>query len=114
MTAYEKLIVAFTDEAGSRGYVRKLTHSSDHEISLLCSLLIPGEHVESVRDSFKEPFDKFCSAMPADAKCHITDAFEPGREAWRAVAEAVRAEVFTIMKDRGVFLTYSARRLKIT
>jgi hypothetical protein len=114
MIGENRLISAFTDEAGARGLVRKLTDSVDFEVSLLCSLLIPREHVAHVTDLFRPPFDKFCAAAPLNAKIHITDAFGPGNDAWRKVAEQVRAEIFKIMKENRVFLTYSARRLRVS
>jgi len=79
MVAKDKIISAFSDEAGSRGYVRKLTDSIDHEVSLLCSLFIPEEHVDTVRQEFQAPYHKFCSAAPSGAKLHITDAIFPGQ-----------------------------------
>lgn len=106
-------VIAFTDEAGQRGYVRGLRAPSDHLISLMCSLLIPIEHVEHVRRILTPGFDKFCAAAPAGAKLHITEAFKPGNEKWRAVAEEVRAGQFDIMRDNGIFLTFAARRFKV-
>uniref|UniRef100_Q07U55 DUF3800 domain-containing protein n=1 Tax=Rhodopseudomonas palustris (strain BisA53) TaxID=316055 RepID=Q07U55_RHOP5 len=114
MISDTKLVSAFTDEAGTRGFVRKLTDSIDHEVSLLCSLLIPRHHVDCVRGLFRTPYDKFCKAAPSGAKVHITDAFKQGNDPWRVVAEQVRDEIFKIMRDHGVFLTYSARRIKVS
>lgn len=107
-------VIAFTDEAGRRGYVRDLSASSDQFVSLMVSILISMEHLEAMRALFQPTFDRFRAAAPSEAKLHITEAFKSGHEAWRAVAEQVRAEQFQLMKQDGVFLTYSARRMMIS
>jgi hypothetical protein len=107
-------VIAFTDEAGRRGYVRDLSASSDQLVSLMVSILIPIEHLEAMRALFQPPFDRFRAAAPPGAKLHITEAFKSGHETWRAVAEQVRAEQFQLMKQDGVFLTYSARRMRVS
>ena len=114
MAQDEIVFYAFTDEAGRKGYIWKLTASNDFEVSLFVSLLIPVSHVDAMRENLAVPYQKFCNAAPPDARLHITDSFRRGNEAWATVAEKVRSEIFQIMLDCGLFLTYAARRLQIS
>lgn len=104
-------VVTFVDEAGARGYVRNLAPELDHGISVLCGLPIPAESLDLVREEFRPLFDRFTRAAPPDAKHHITDAFQPGNEAWGRVAAEVREEMFSLMRQRQLRVIYVARRL---
>lgn len=103
-------LFAYTDEAGVRGPVRDLTVAHDPEISLLCALLVPAEHDERLRQMVRPLFDRFKLATPAGAALHITDAFRPGNETWRAAAEQVRYELFSMMHANRVVVVYVGRR----
>jgi hypothetical protein len=108
------IVLAFTDEAGRRGYVRDLKASTDTLISLMCSVLVPKPHIDRVRQAFQPAHKQFAAAAPTNAKLHITDAFKKGNDAWRPVAEQSRRQIFRAMHDNGVFLTFSACRMKVS
>lgn len=103
-------VITFVDEAGLGGLVRKLTSAQDHEIGLMCALPIPLEHVQYVRDKIQPFYNAFCAAAPSGAKLHITDAFVPGNDAWRAAAEAARDRIFALMGETHLRVVYAARR----
>jgi hypothetical protein len=103
-------VITFVDEAGLAGYVHKLTKKRDHEIGLMCGLPLSAEHVEYARESIRPLYERFCAAAPAGAKLHITDAFAPGNDAWRAVAMEVREQIFEFMLHRQMRIVYAARR----
>ncbi len=92
------------------GLVRNLTPARDREIGVMCGLPIPLEHVDYVRDQVRPLYDAFCAAAPTGAKLHITDAFAPGNEAWRAAAEAARDGIFALMCEIHFRVVYAARR----
>lgn len=106
-------LLAFADEAGARGLLRDLTPATDHEVSVLCTLPIPAEHLDTVRREFQPLFARFAAAAPAGAKLHITEAFAPGNDAWRVVAEQVRDDLFALMHQMRVISIYMARRSKV-
>jgi hypothetical protein len=106
-------LFAYTDEAGVRGPARDLTPEQDGGISLLCALPVPAEHDQSLRGMVRPLFEQFKAAAPAGAALHITDAFRPGNEAWRAVAEQVRSKLFLMMRASRVILIYVARRARL-
>lgn len=105
--------LAFIDESGARGYSRKLTAVRDHEIGLVCALLIPAKRAEEFRDAFRSGYEQFLNAMPDDAKPHITDAFMPGNECWATVARSVRFEFHGLIRCLQIPVIYEARRLAI-
>ena len=43
--------LAFVDEAGARGFSRKLPSARDHEVALMCALLFPAKRIEEFRSS---------------------------------------------------------------
>ena len=88
---------AYADEAGVRGPVRDLTAARDHETSLICTLPVPAEYDDYLREHCRPLFERFTAAAPPGAALHITDAFSPGNEAWGAVAELVRYELFSMI-----------------
>lgn len=106
-------LLTFVDEAGRRGPVRDLVPSNDDDISLLCGLPIPAEHVDAVRACLRPLFDRFREAAPKNAKLHITDAFRDGNESWRAVAEQVRKDLFSVMHEHRIIIIYVARRARL-
>ena len=106
-------VISFVDEAGNRGYVRKLTRAHDHNVGVLCALPIPVAHVGSVREALQAAYERFCAAAPAGAKLHITDAFKPGNEAWASVAHRVRDEIFATMLNMQLRVVYVARRSRV-
>jgi hypothetical protein len=106
-------LLAFADEAGPRGLLRDLTPATDHEISVLCTLPILVEHLDTVRTKFRPLFDRFAAEAPTGAKLHMTEAFAPGNQAWRAVAEQVRDELFELMHQMQVISIYVARRSRV-
>jgi hypothetical protein len=103
-------LFAYADEAGVRGPVRDLTPAGDHETSLICTLPVPAEHDNYLRQRCRPLFERFRAAAPPGAALHITDAFSPGNEAWGAVAETVRYELFSMMHASRVVVVYVARR----
>lgn len=103
-------VVSFVDEAGLSGLLRNLTSARDQEVAVMCALPVPTEHVDLLRARMRPLFDTFCSAAPENAKLHITAAFESGREDWRVVAEAVREDIFAVMREIGLRVVYAARR----
>ena len=105
--------LAFVDESGARGYSRKLTPARDHELGLLCALLVPAPRVEEFRNAFRPGYQQFVDAMPDGAKVHITDAFASGNERWAAVAEAVRAKFHGLVRRLEIRVVYEARRLAV-
>lgn len=117
MTASDNAVVipAYVDEAGARGLVRDLDTSRDDEIGLMCAVLFePDGHDKAIR-AFTPSFEKFRDAAPQGAKLHITDAFKPGNESWRAVAERVREEYLSLINTVSrPMIIYSARRLRLS
>jgi len=108
------ILPAYLDEAGARGLARNLTPERDHEFGLMCALVFePDGHAKAVQD-FTPPFEAFRSAMPAGAKLHITDAFRPGNEAWKAVAETVREQYLRLIETARPMVIYAARRLRLS
>ena len=103
-------LITFVDEAGRRGPVRDLTSAGDNEVSVLCSLPIPVEHLDTVRALIAPLFDRFKAAAPVGAKLHFTDAFKEGNDSWRKVAEQVRYELFSMMHNHRIIVIYVARR----
>ena len=106
-------LLAFIDESGARGYSRKLETARDHEIGLMCALLIPAKHVENFRNDFRHGYKRFLDAMPDGAKLHITDAFMPGNECWATVACSVRSEFHGLIHRLQIPVVYDARRLAV-
>lgn len=106
-------ILAFVDEAGERGFVRDLSPERDDLVSVLCAIPVPSEHLDCLRDELRPLYDRFKEAAPGGAKLHITDAFKPGNEEWRTVAEQVRKELFSKMHEMQVILIYVARRCRV-
>ena len=105
--------LAFIDESGARGYSRKLTPARDHELGLVCALLVPAPHVEEFRDAFRPGYQRFLDAMPDGAKLHITDAFASGNERWATAAHSVRAEFHGLIHRLEIPVIYEARRLAV-
>lgn len=106
-------ILAFVDESGERGFVRKLSAVQDHLISVLCALPIPAEYVDELREELRPLYDRFKDSAPEGAKIHIVDAFKPGNESWRIIAEQVRDELFSKMREMRIILIYAARRCRL-
>ncbi|MHB2210617.1 hypothetical protein [Methylobacterium sp. CM6257] len=106
-------VLAYVDEAGSKGLSRRLTAERDEEIGLFCSLSFPIERIDEMRARFVPGYDRFIAAMPAGAKPHITDAFKSGNEAWAEVARGVREEFFSIIQELMLPVIYEARRLRV-
>lgn len=105
--------LAFIDESGARGYSRKLTSARDHELGLMCALLIPARRVEEFRNALRSGYERFLDAMPDGAKPHITDAFMPGNEHWGTVACSVRSEFHGLIRCLQIPVIYEARRLAV-
>ena len=105
--------LAFVDESGASGCSRKLTPARDHELGLVCALLVPAPCVEEFRSVFRPGYQRFVDAMPDGAKLHITDAFASGHERWETVAESVRAEFFRLIHHLQIPVVYEARRLAV-
>jgi hypothetical protein len=113
VAAHAVILPAYVDEAGARGAVRNLAMERDHEFGLMCALLFePDTHLQAVQ-KFTPAFNRFVEAMPRDAKLHITDAFKPGNEPWREVAEGVRDEFLQLIQTTRPMLIYAARRLRL-
>ncbi len=106
-------VLAFIDEAGARGYSRRLTPTRDREIGLMCALLFPAAHVEAFRNFFRPGYQKFLEVTPDNAKLHITDAFASGDESRATVARTVRSEFFDLLCRYEIPVVYEARRLKL-
>jgi hypothetical protein len=107
------IVPAYVDEAGARGLVRELKPERDHEFGLMCAVLFePDGHAKAIQD-FTPPFEAFRNAMPTGAKLHITDAFKPGNEAWRAGAESVREEYLRLIQTIHPMVIYAALRLRL-
>ena len=106
-------ILAFIDESGARGYSRKLTSVRDHELGLMCALLIPAERIEEFRSAFQSGYERFLDAMPDGAKPHITDAFMSGNECWAIIARSVRSEFHWLTRCLQIPVIYEARRLAV-
>ena len=108
------ILPAYLDEAEARGLARDLAPERDHEFGLMCALLFePDGHAKAVQD-FTPSFKSFRSAMPAGAKLHITDAFRPGNEPWKAVAETVREQYLHLIETTRPRVIYAARRLRLS
>ena len=105
--------LAFVDESGARGYSRKLTPARDHELGLLCALLVPAPRVEEFRDAFHPGYQRFVNAMPDGAKLHITNAFVCGNEPWATMAKAVRSDFHGLIRRLQIPVIYEARRLAV-
>ncbi|WP_156995469.1 hypothetical protein [Elstera litoralis] len=105
--------VTYVDEAGLNGLVRNLTPEQDDEISLLCALPIPIEHVNFCRNEVKKFYDVFCEAAPPESILHITDAFAEGNKTWRKAAENARQGIFEIVRRHRIYVVYAARRARI-
>ncbi len=106
-------VLAFIDESGSRGYSRNLEPARDHEIGLMCALLIPAKHFENYHNAFLPGYKRFLDAKPDNAKPHITDAFTPGNECWAAIARSVRSEFHRLIHCLQISVVYDARRLAV-
>ena len=104
---------AFVDESGVRGYSRKLTPARDHELGLVCALLVPAPRVEEFREAFRPGYQRFLEAMPDGTKLHITDAFAYGNERWATVASSVRSQFHGLIRHLQIPLIYEARRLAV-
>ena len=105
--------LAFVDESGARGYSRKLTPARDHELGLVCALLVPAPRVEEFREAFRPGYRRFLEAMPDGAKLHITDVFASGNERWATVASSVRSQFHWLIRRLQIPLIYEARRLAV-
>ena len=105
--------LAFIDESGARGYSRKLTPARDHELGLVCALLVPTPRVEEFRDAFRPGYQRFLDAMPDGAKLHITDAFASGTERWATAAHSVRSEFHGLIHRLEIPVIFEARRLAV-
>lgn len=105
--------LAFIDESGARGYSRKLTAARDHDLGLMCALLIPAKRIEEFRNAFRSGYEQFLNAMPDGARPHITDAFMPGNEYWATVARSVRSEFHGLIRCFQIPVIYEARRLAV-
>jgi len=113
MASSSVILPAYIDEAEARGLVRDLMPTRDHEFGLMCAVVFePDGHAKAVQD-FTPPFEEFRKAMPAGAKLHITDAFRPGNESWREVAESVRREYLRLIQTTRPMVIYAARRLRL-
>ena len=113
MTENTVIHPAYVDEAGARGKLRDLTVERDHEFGLMCAVLFDPETHEMAIQDFTPPFEKFLKSAPAGAKLHITDAFKPGNEAWREVAEEVRENYVKLIQAYNPMVIYAARRLRL-
>lgn len=106
-------VIAYIDEAGAKGFSRKLGPGRDDEIGLMSAVLFPADRVDAMREEYRPGFDAFCAAAPAGAKHHFTDAFSPGNEAWAGVADTVRTEFGDIIRRQTPPIVYDARRLAV-
>ena len=106
-------IIAFVDEAGEKGYSRKLTEARDDGIGVLCSLSFPSERLDEMRARFEPGYHRFVGACPSNAKPHIADAFVAGRERWADIAKVVRKEFFDLVLELELPVIYEARRARV-
>ena len=106
-------IIAFVDEAGEKGYSRKLIEARDDGVGVLCSLSFPSERLDEMRARFRPEFDRFVGACPSDAKPHVADAFVAGREEWADIARSVRDEFFDLVRELELPVIYEARRGRV-
>ena len=115
MTDGTVIIPAYVDEAGAKGLVRNLTPERDLEFGVMCAVLFEPDGHQRAIDLLTPSFEEFRQAMPAGAKLHITDAFSPGNESWRLVAERVRAEYIRLILDVvRPMIVYAARRCRLS
>jgi len=106
--------VAFIDEAGEKGYVRKLDPQRDQAIGLLGALVFPEHRLDEFKATFAPPFERFKREGGAQLKkLHITEAFRPGNENLRPMATEVRNTVFDLVRSRQVPVVYCARRMRL-
>lgn len=106
-------LVAYVDEAGEKGYLRELDPTRDDAIGVMCALPIPQQHLAYIQTRIAPLFDRFKNAAPPNAKLHITEAFKAGHEAWRTVAEEVRASLFDLLIEVNCVVLYVARRCAV-
>jgi len=107
------ILPAYIDESEARGQVRGINPERDNRFGLMCAILFePDLHAKAIQ-AFMPAFERFRDAAPPGAKLHITDAFKPGNEAWRAVAEPVREEYLSLIQAFSPMVIYAARRLKL-
>ena len=105
--------VAFIDEAGEKGLVRNLSTGRDQELGLLCSLVFPFDRIAEFQAAFAPPFERFKrEGGTLLEKLHITEAFKPGNESLREMADKVRNEIFEAIRAKNVPIIYAARRMK--
>lgn len=105
--------VAYIDEAGEKGLIRNLTPDRDDKIGLLGSLVFPMHRIDEFRGAFDRPFVQFkTEGGDRLEKLHVTEAFRPGNEDLRPMAEAVRREVFQLVISKQVPVLYCARRMR--
>jgi hypothetical protein len=106
-------VPAYIDEAGARGFLRDLKPERDNDFGLMCAVVFdPGGH-EKALQAFSPAFEAFRNAAPIGAKLHITEAFAPGNEAWRRVAEQVREEYLRLIQKIKPLIIYAARRVRL-
>ena len=105
--------VTFVDESGLNCLVRNLKPEQDNCIALLCALPVPRKYLDSTRSEVRVFYEMFCNAAPPGATLHITDAFVPGHESWRAAAENARHGIFELIRRHRMYVVYAARRARI-
>ncbi len=105
---------AYVDEAGAKGLLRNLDESTDDQIALIASLVIPFEDRDRFRSGFDAPFASFKAARPSQVgSLHITDAFGSGDPSWAAAAQAARNDIFLSIRGLTIPIVYDARRLRL-
>ena len=108
------MLQAYVDEAGAGGLARSLTGLRDNEFGLMCAILFnPTTHAQAIQ-MFTPPFETFRNSMPLGAKLHITNAFQPGNEKWRKVAEEVRETYLQLIAQTKPVIIYAVRSLRLS
>jgi hypothetical protein len=107
-------IIAYVDEAGEKGLIRNLTSDRDPKVALFAALLFPASRINELQTAFAPAFTRFKNEGGVRLeKLHITEAFKPGNEDLRSMAEQVRDEIFQQLKDNLVPIVYTGRRMRV-
>jgi hypothetical protein len=107
-------IIAYVDEAGEKGLIRNLTPDRDPKVALFAALLFSGSRINELQTAFEPAFIRFKNEGGARLeKFHITEAFKPGNEDLRPMAEEVRDKIFQQLEENLIPIVYTARRIRL-